>query len=201
MRIIFASGNKHKLEEVKLILDKYSDSIISIKDLDIDIDPEETGNTFEENAKIKALATYNALKEKCLLKDDDIIIADDTGLCIDYFDGAPGIYSARFMGHDTSQIEKNKKIIDEMKNVKDSDRKARFICNICMIKTPLQINSFEGIFEGSIAKEIKGNEGFGYDPIFIPNGQKFSVAMLGEVFKSKNSHRARALQKAFGFMH
>lgn len=200
MRIIFASNNKHKLEEVKMILQKYKNIIFSTKELGVDIDPKETGQTFEENAKIKAGAAYNALKQKNILKNDDIIIADDTGLCIDFFHGAPGLYSARFMGYDTPQIEKNKKIIEEMKNVPFENRKAKFYCNICMIKKPLekpfQLKCFEGIFDGSISNNIIGDEGFGYDPIFIPEGETKSVALLGEVYKSKNSHRAKALQKA-----
>lgn len=205
MRLIFATNNPHKLLEYKNILsDKYKDIIFSMDDLDIHIDPEENGNSFLENANIKSLALYNELKKHSKLMKDDYIIADDTGLCIDFFDGAPGIKSARFMGKETNQAEKNDKIVFMMKDLNGKDRSAHFITTLSIIKIDNLISDivspmiFEGRIDGFIAKAVDGHEGFGYDPIFAvgdpldeKNGITYSA--MGQNKKNKISHRAKAI--------
>lgn len=209
MRLIFATNNKHKMNEIIDILgEKYKDIIFMMSDLGININPDETGNTFLENANIKTQALYEVMKEKKLLKDGDYIIADDTGLCIDYLDGAPGIYSARFLGENTNQGDKNNKILELMKDVADIDRKAYFITILSVLEVidaasyGIKNHSFEGKIDGYIAKSIEKTDGFGYDPIFavgdtsdIEKGKVKTYSNLGINVKNKISHRARALQK------
>lgn len=215
MRLIFSSNNNHKLEEMKAILgDKYATCLYSLDDFNIKIDPNETGMTFEENANIKSKAAYDALVNKGILKIYDFIFADDSGLCIDFFDGAPGIYSARFMG-DISQTNKNKKIIELMKDVEYEDRKACFISKISVI--PILIDKdiidmpsqilFEGKVKGFITKEIKEGSGFGYDPIFavdecsdISKGIIETYSTIGKSKKNSISHRAKAMASFVNYL-
>ena len=212
MRLIFATNNKHKMSEIIDILgEKYKDIIFIMSDLGININPDETGKTFNENANIKSEALYEVMKENGLLKNDDYIIADDTGLCIDYLDGAPGIYSARFLGENTEQSDKNNKILELMKNVEGNDRKAYFITVLSVIEVLDASNlvtashSFEARVDGYIAKSIGKTEGFGYDPIFavgdpsdMEKGMVKTYSNLGISEKNKISHRAGALHK---FVH
>ena len=209
MRIIFATNNKHKLSEIVSIFgDDYKDKVFSLNDFDIHIDPEEKGKTFEENANIKSKAAYEVLREKNVLKVGDFIISDDTGLCIDYFDGAPGIYSARFMG-DISQTEKNKKIIEEMKDLDFGKRNAYFITNLSVIEIRLDkdlidmpaAKTFVGKVDGFIAKNLEGSDGFGYDPIFavkeysdLSKNIVKTYSSLGQKCKNSISHRAKAIE-------
>lgn len=215
MRLIFASNNNHKLSEMKSILgDKYSIFLYSLNDFDIHIDPDEAGTTFKENADIKSKATYTALKEKGELKVGDFIFSDDTGLCIDYFDGAPGIYSARFMG-DISQLEKNKKIIKELENISDEKRSAYFETCVSVIEIRLDKDiidmpeplHFIGKVDGYIAKTLEGEEGFGYDPIFVVKEYMESLAdfsktyaKLGSETKNRISHRAKAMASFVAYL-
>lgn len=207
MRLIFATNNIHKLTEIKDILGNiYKDHIFSMSDIGVSVNPEETGNTFYENAYIKSNALYQEMKAKNALLSGDYIISDDTGLCIDYLDGAPGIMSARFLG-DISQEEKNNKILTLLKDVDDDKRSAHFITVLSVIelknvsKAP-NLLSFEGRIDGYIAKRIEKTEGFGYDPIFavgdisdILKGEVKTYSNMGIENKNKISHRARALSK------
>ncbi|MBR3288450.1 MAG: RdgB/HAM1 family non-canonical purine NTP pyrophosphatase [Lachnospiraceae bacterium] len=207
MRLIFATNNKHKMSEITEILgEKYKDFVFKMSDLDIAIDPEENGKSFLENATIKSTALYKEMESKNLLKDDDYIISDDTGLCIDFLNGEPGIYSARYIGTDISQDEKNLKILDMMKDIEDSERTAYFITVLSVIhiidakKHSFESLSFEGKIDGYIAKSIEKTEGFGYDPIFavgdtsdISKGSVKTYSNIGISEKNKISHRARAL--------
>lgn len=211
MRLIFATNNNHKLNEIKAILpEKYRDLVFSLDDLKIKVDPNENGSSYEENANIKSFATYYALKKKGLLQVGDYIIADDTGLSIDCLNGEPGIYSARFLG-DIPQIDKNKKIIDLMKDVSDNDRTAHFITKLSVLEICIdkyftdmpEPMIFEGRVDGYIAKSLVGVDGFGYDPIFavgnisdIVNGDVKTYSKLGQDKKNLISHRALAI-KAF----
>ena len=208
MRLIFATNNFHKLSEIKDILGvKFRDIVFSMSDLNIHLDPVESGSTFDENSYIKSSALYNAMKNNNMLKTNDYIIADDTGLCIDFLDGAPGIMSARFMGKDTNQDMKNKQIILLMKDVKNEERTAYFITSLSVleIKNPYDLPKkmfFEGRINGYIAKSIEKTDGFGYDPIFavgnpndIEKGQVKTYSNLGIQEKNKISHRAIALLK------
>lgn len=207
MRFIFATNNEHKMAEIRDILgDKYKDYVYSLKDLSIDINPDETGKNFIENSCIKSMATYEALKSK--LCDDDYVIADDTGLCIDYFDGAPGIMSARFMGKETKQVDKNIKILEMMKNVDDNKRTAYFITELSVMNTTYDKPMvFEGKIDGYIVKKIEKDGGFGYDPIFavgdsidIIKGQVKTFSNIGQKMKNQISHRAIALKKFVQFI-
>ena len=181
--IILASNNKDKVKEVKEILKGYD--IISMKEAGIDVDIEENGTTFEENALIKARAIMKLTGQ--------ITMADDSGLEIDYLNKAPGVYSARFMGHDTSYDIKNKALIQKLEGVKGSDRSGRFVCAIAVCFPDGREIVKRGTMEGLIAEEIKGENGFGYDPIvYLPEYGKTSGELAPEE-KNKISHRGKAL--------
>lgn len=180
--IILASNNKDKVKEVKEILKGYD--IISMKEAGIDVDIEENGTTFEENALIKARAIMKLTGQ--------ITMADDSGLEIDYLNKAPGVYSARFMGHDTSYDIKNKALIQKLEGVKGSDRSGRFVCAIAVCFPDGREIVKRGTMEGLIAEEIKGDNGFGYDPIvYLPEYGKTSGELAPEE-KNKISHRGKA---------
>ena len=181
--IILASNNKDKVKEVKEILKGYD--IISMKEAGIDVDIEENGTTFEENALIKARAIMKLTGQ--------ITMADDSGLEIDYLNKAPGVYSARFMGHDTSYDIKNKALIQKLEGVKGSDRSGRFVCAIAVCFPDGREIVKRGTMEGLIAEEIKGDNGFGYDPIvYLPEYGKTSGELAPEE-KNKISHWGKAL--------
>ena len=181
--IILASNNKDKVKEVKEILKGYD--IISMKEAGIDVDIEENGTTFEENALIKARAIMKLTGQ--------ITMAADSGLEIDYLNKAPGVYSARFMGHDTSYDIKNKALIQKLEGVKGSDRSGRFVCAIAVCFPDGREIVKRGTMEGLIAEEIKGDNGFGYDPIvYLPEYGKTSGELAPEE-KNKISHRGKAL--------
>lgn len=181
--IILASNNKDKVKEVKEILKGYD--IISMKEAGIDVDIEENGTTFEENALIKARAIMKLTGQ--------ITMADDSGLEIDYLNKAPGVYSARFMGHDTSYDIKNKALIQKLEGVKGSDRSGRFVCAIAVCFPDGREIVKRGTMEGLIAEEIKGDNGFGYDPIvYFPEYGRTSGELAPEE-KNKISHRGKAL--------
>ena len=181
--IILASNNKDKVKEVKEILKGYD--IISMKEAGIDVDIEENGTTFEENALIKARAIMKLTGQ--------ITMADDSGLEIDYLNKAPGVYSARFMGHDTSYDIKNKALIQKLEGVKGSDRSGRFVCAIAVCFPDGSEIVKRGTMEGLIAEEIKGDNGFGYAPIvYLPEYGRTSGELAPEE-KNKISHRGKAL--------
>ena len=181
--IILASNNKDKVKEVKEILKGYD--IISMKEAGIDVDIEENGTTFEENALIKARAILKLTGQ--------ITMADDSGLEIDYLNKAPGVYSARFMGHDASYDIKNKALIQKLEGVKGSDRSGRFVCAIAVCFPDGREIVKRGTMEGLIAEEIKGDNGFGYDPIvYLPEYGRTSGELAPEE-KNKISHRGKAL--------
>lgn len=181
--IILASNNKDKVKEVKEILKGYD--IISMKEAGIDVDIEENGTTFEENALIKARAIMKLTGQ--------ITMADDSGLEIDYLNKAPGVYSARFMGHDTSYDIKNKALIQKLEGVKGSDRSGRFVCAIAVCFPDGREIVKRGTMEGLIAEEIKGDNGFGYDPIVYLTEYGKTSGELAPEEKNKISHRGKAL--------
>lgn len=185
-KIILASNNQNKVKEVKAILDGMDIEVISLKEAGIDIDIEENGTTFEENALIKARAV-------CRLTGD-VTMADDSGLEVDYLDGQPGVYSARFMGHDTSYDIKNKAIIDKLEGVEESSRSARFVAAVAVVFPDGRELVTRGTMEGLIAREPAGENGFGYDPIvYLPEYGKTS-AQLSPEQKNSISHRGKALK-------
>lgn len=186
-RIIFATGNQHKMEEIKEILKDLGLPIYSMKEVGIDIDIEENGTTFEENAMIKAKAIAKLLP-------GDIILADDSGLEIDYLDKAPGIYSARFGGRDTSYDIKNQMLLDKLEGVPNEQRTARFVCAIAAILPDGTEETVRGTIEGQIGYKIEGKNGFGYDPIFYVPECGCTTAQLTPEQKNARSHRGNALR-------
>lgn len=186
-KIIFATGNAGKMCEVREILKDMDADILSMKEAGIDIDIVEDGTTFEENAAIKARAVAAATQEEA------IVLADDSGLEVDYLDKAPGIYSARYMGEDTPYSVKNKNLIDRLEGVPDNKRTARFVCAIAAALPGGEVITTSGVIEGRIDHEEKGNNGFGYDPIFYVPEYGCTTAQLSVEEKNRVSHRARAL--------
>ena len=191
-RIIFATGNEGKMKEIRMILADMGLPIQSMKQADIVLDIEENGRTFEENAVIKAKAVAQAAREKGI---SAIVLADDSGLEIDYLNKEPGIYSARYMGEDTSYHIKNANLIERLEGVADEQRTARFVCAIAAILPDGTQRITRGTIEGRIGYEEKGENGFGYDPIFyLPEYQCYS-AELSPKEKNKISHRGKALEE------
>lgn len=195
LQILAATTNKHKIQEFQAMLDASADSgRVSIISPDTILGfPEivENGTTFEENARIKAgqAARYA----------DMAAFADDSGLEVAALGGAPGIYSARYGGETATYAEKMAKLLKELENA--SDRRARFVCVIALAYRGDIVETFRGEVTGRIAFEPRGTDGFGYDPIFIPDGYDKTFGELGEEVKSKISHRARAFALAADFVH
>ena len=185
MRIVIATHNKHKVIEFKRILEPLGFEVVSQTDANINAVAVEDGKTFAENSLKKAETVKNA--------GNCISIADDSGICIDAFDGAPGIYSARFLGEDTPYTEKNAIVLDKLKDIPEKDRGARYVCAISCVFPNGDVISAEGICEGKIGYEPKGSNGFGYDPIFYV-GDK-SMAEISDEEKDLISHRGIALRK------
>ena len=189
-KIIIASNNKGKISELKELLEPLNIEVLSQKEAGINMEIEEIGTTFSENASIKALAIFNMKKIP--------VIADDSGLEIDFLGGKPGVYTARFLGKDTPYVDKHKKTLEMLKNAKDEERTARFVCAICYIDENGEKHIFEEKCEGKIAYEPKGTNGFGYDPIFEYNGKTFAEMTNEE--KNEISHRGKALKKLIKFL-
>lgn len=186
-RIIFATGNKGKMNEIRMILADTGLEIVSMKDAGIELDIVEDGTTFEENARIKARAVAAAAP-------DDIVVADDSGLEIDYLNKEPGIYSARYMGEDTSYDVKNQNLIDRLAGVPKEQRTARFVCAMAAVFPNGETITARGTIEGYIGWEPAGENGFGYDPIFYVDEYGCSTAELSPEAKNEISHRGKALR-------
>lgn len=186
-KIVFATGNEDKMREIRDILADLNTEVLSMKQAGIDIPIEENGSTFEENAVIKAKAVAGYCGE--------VVLADDSGLEIDYLNKEPGIYSARYMGEDTPYSVKNMHLIERLKGVPDEKRTARFVCAIAAVFPDGEVVTATGVIEGRIDYKEKGSNGFGYDPIFfIPELLK-TAAELSDSEKNKISHRGKALDK------
>ena len=186
-KIVFATGNQGKLREVKKILADLNVDIVSMKEEGIQIDVDENGTTFAENAQIKATAIG--------AHTDAIVQADDSGLVIDALNGEPGIYSARYLGKDTSYRIKNQNLIDRLEGVPDEKRTARFVCAIAAALPDGTVLHTEGTIEGIIGYEERGENGFGYDPIFYVPKLGKTTAELTDDEKNAISHRGSALEK------
>ena len=185
-KIIFATGNEGKMKEVRMILEDLGLPVLSLKDAGIAADVEENGTTFEENAQIKAKAIMEMTGA--------LVLADDSGLEVDALNKEPGIYSARYMGHDTSYHIKNQNIIDRLEGKVGEERSARFVCAITAAFPDGRVLTTRGTMEGQIGYEEKGENGFGYDPIFyLPEYQCYSAELSLEE-KNKLSHRGKALR-------
>lgn len=187
MEVVVATRNAHKTREVREILGPE----FTVRDLTMH--PEisdvcESGTSFEENAKVKALAASRQLPA--------LVIADDSGLEVDALGGAPGIYSARYAGANATERDKIDKVLGELVRVgaNDTSRRARFRCVVALARNGNYLGSFEGVVEGTIANEVRGDSGFGYDPIFIPEGLDQTFGELSADLKNTISHRAKAIR-------
>ena len=186
MDIIIASNNPGKIREFKKILEPLGYNVVSQKEVGINIEVEETGTTFRENSELKARAIYELTHKR--------VLSDDSGIEVDYLNGAPGIYSARYMDLGSDK-ERTNYVLKQLEGVEESKRTARFVCCICFIDENGKEQFAEGYWNGKLATEVKGENGFGYDPIFIPEGEtRTSAEMLPEE-KNAVSHRAQALKK------
>ena len=184
--IIFATGNQGKMREIRQILEGMDVEILSMKEAGIETDIVEDGADFTENAVIKAKAIA--------AMTDHIVLADDSGLEIDYLNKEPGIYSARYLGEDTSYDIKNADLLRRMEGVEEKLRTARFVCAIAAVMPDGEVLTTLGTIEGHIGYEPKGENGFGYDPIFYLPEHGCTSAELTEEEKNAISHRGRALQ-------
>lgn len=185
-RVIFATGNVDKMREIREILKDLPIEVVSMKEAGVIVEIVEDGKTFEENAKIKAKAIMELT--------NTIVLADDSGLEIDYLNKEPGIYSARYMGGNTSYHVKNNNLIERLEGVEDEKRTARFVCAIAAAFPDGTIETTYGTIEGRIGYEEKGENGFGYDPIFYVPEYGCTTSELTEEQKNAISHRGKALQ-------
>ncbi|MDI9517802.1 MAG: RdgB/HAM1 family non-canonical purine NTP pyrophosphatase [Bacillota bacterium] len=188
MEVYIVTGNKHKLYEFKKILEPLGYKVSKIEDINNEI--EETGKTFEENAIIKASYMSKKYNITC--------ISDDSGLEIDALNKEPGIYSARYLGHDTSYEYKNNVIIERLKNA--TDRTCRFVCAIALVKPNGETKTFIGTIEGEVAYKIEGDNGFGYDPIFYYPPFNTTLACVSDEMKNSVSHRGKAIRKLVDYL-
>ncbi len=188
-KICFASNNVNKIQEIRMKLEPIGYEVLSLKDLGDDIDIPETGATLKENALLKAQYVYQKFGFNCF--------SDDTGLEVDALGGAPGVYSARYSGEEKSAEKNMDKLLSELRD--SVNRKARFITVIALILDGKEY-LFEGVVDGEIIREKRGNEGFGYDPIFEPEGRGLTFAEMTLQEKQSLSHRSRALDKMIHFL-
>ena len=187
-KLVVATNNAHKLEEIAAILGDEMD-LLSLKDIHCDADIPETADTLEGNARQKAMYIYENYGMDCF--------ADDTGLEVEALNGAPGVYSARYAGDGHDSEANMQKLLHELED--KENRKAQFRTAICLILEGKEY-LFEGIVKGEIIKEKRGGAGFGYDPIFVPEGHELTFAELGNDIKNTISHRARAVEKLCLFL-
>ena len=187
-KLVFATNNLHKLTEIKAILGEQID-ILSLNDINCHVDIPETANTLEGNAKMKAEYIYNHYHLDCF--------ADDTGLEVKALNGAPGIYSARYAGEGHDSQANMKKLLENLKGI--TNREAQFRTAICLIEGGEE-HLFEGLVKGKIIEEKRGEAGFGYDPVFVPDGYDQTFAELGEDINNQISHRARAVEKLCDYL-
>ena len=194
-QIVFATGNMGKMREIRDILRNIDADILSMKEAGIEADIVENGTTFEENAVIKAKAVAGLLTEHDGGKyRDAIVLADDSGLEVDYLNKEPGIYSARYMGEDTPYSVKNQNLLKRLAGVPAEKRSARFVCAIAAVMPDGEMITTLGTIEGRIGDRAEGENGFGYDPIFYVPEFGCTTAQLSEEEKNRISHRGRALE-------
>lgn len=188
MKIIMATGNADKVRELRGILADTDIEIVSMKEAGIDVEIIENGKTFEDNARIKAETVCSASGE--------MVFADDSGLEIDFLNGEPGVHSARYMGENTSYDIKNAQILKRLEGAAEEERSARFVCAIAIAYPDRETKIFKGVFEGRIAYEPAGENGFGYDPIFWVPERGCTSAQLTPEEKNAISHRGKAMRQA-----
>ena len=192
-QIIFATGNQGKMREIRAILEDMKWDVVSMKEAGIDPEIEENGASFTENAVIKAQTVADALALEKKVREC-VVLADDSGLVIDCLNGEPGIYSARYLGEETPFSEKSADLLRRMKDVPEEERSARFVCAIAAVFPDGEVVTTEGTVEGRIGYELKGDNGFGYDPIFYLPEYGRTAAELTDEEKNQISHRSRALE-------
>ncbi len=187
--VIIATNNAHKVEEIETALNFEGWEFKSLKEAGIESSPEETGTTFEENARIKARAAHELTGAA--------VLADDSGLVVDALNGAPGVYSSRYAGEDGNDGANNTKLLHELEGVPDEQRTARFMCVLVFIDEDGSETVAQGSVEGRIGYELKGDGGFGYDPLFWPECFNFecTLAEVTQENKNKVSHRGNALRE------
>lgn len=186
MTFIVATGNAHKLLEIKRILQPLGVDAVSMAEAGVTSEAEETGSTFEQNAIIKALAVSRAADMPC--------IADDSGLMVDALNGAPGVFSARYAGESATDYDRIKKLLNALSDIRSQARTARFVCAVCCIFPDGRSFTVRGECEGLIAEECSGEGGFGYDPIFVEKTTGKTFAQLSDAEKDRLSHRGKALR-------
>ncbi|MBD7916531.1 XTP/dITP diphosphatase [Clostridium sp. Sa3CUN1] len=193
-KLVIASNNEGKIKEIKRILKELPLEVLSLRDMGIDIDVEEDGLTFEENAKKKSVEIYKELIRR--ENKDFIVMSDDSGLEVDYLKGEPGVFSARYAGEHGNDKKNNEKLLLNLKGVKEEDRKARFVCQLALINDKNEYRGIRGTVDGYILESEKGDGGFGYDPLFFfkPLNKSFGELTMEE--KNKISHRGVALEEA-----
>ena len=193
-KLVIASNNEGKIKEIKRVLGHLPIEVLSLRDMGIDIDVEEDGLTFEDNAKKKSSEIYKELIKRG--NKDFIVMSDDSGLEVDYLKGEPGVFSARYAGEHGNDKKNNEKLLLKLKGVKYEDRKARFVCQLALINEKNEYRGIRGTVDGYILEEEKGSDGFGYDPLFLfePLNKSFGEITMEE--KNKISHRGVALEEA-----
>lgn len=206
-QIIFATSNEGKMKEIRAILGSIGAKVFSLKEAGIQADIIEDGTTFEENAIIKVKAIQKLLNEteqqgmiSLENKKQIIVLADDSGLEVDYLNGEPGIYSARYAGEDTPYSIKNQMILDRLNGVPDEKRTARFVCAVAAAFPDGTVKTVRGTIEGRIGHEEQGEHGFGYDPIFYVPEYNCTTAELSMEQKNEASHRGKALREMAGYL-
>lgn len=194
-RIVFATGNQGKMQEIRAILQDTGAEILSMKEAGAFLEIAEDGKSFTENAVIKARAVAQVLFQKNEFQDDCVVLADDSGLEIDCLDGEPGIYSARYLGEETPFRVKSQDFLRRLEGIEEEKRTARFVCAIAAVWPDGEVNTTLGTIEGRIGYELKGDNGFGYDPIFYLPEYGRTAAELSDEEKNQISHRSRALEQ------
>lgn len=192
MKVVVATGNEGKAKEIREIWQDMDAQVVTMKEAGFVVEAEENGSTFLENAIIKAKAVAKETVKSSKWKDA-VVIADDSGLAVDALGGEPGVYSARYLGTDTSYREKIADLVKRLEGVPDEKRSARFVCVVAAVYPDGKIVTAEGVMEGRIGYEEKGENGFGYDPIFYLPEYQCTSAQLSPEEKNRISHRGRAL--------
>lgn len=192
-RLVIASNNEGKIKEIKRVLASLPVEVLSLKDMGLNIEVEEDGLTFEDNAKKKSVEIYKELIKRN--ESNFIVMSDDSGLEVDYLNGEPGVFSARYAGEHGNDKKNNEKLLLNLAGVSDDNRKARFVCQLALINEKNEYRTVRGTVDGYILEEEKGNGGFGYDPLFFykPLNKSFGELTMEE--KNEISHRGVALQK------
>ncbi|MBU3145409.1 XTP/dITP diphosphatase [Clostridium sp. CF012] len=187
-KLIVASNNEHKIKEIKEMLSQFPFEVLSLKEANLNIEVEETGSTFMDNAEIKATEIYK-------ISNREMVLADDSGLSVQSLNGDPGVFSARFAGEHGNSKANNEKLLYLLEGESEEQRKAKFICAMVLIVNEDEIIKVQGEVEGIVTAEFRGEEGFGYDPLFFVKEFNKTFAQMSTEEKNSISHRGRALDK------